>query len=179
MRQRGYLAGVARDALPATGSVSVGVDAPPASLWRLVSDPSTPARLSPELADAAIVEGGPARLGAEIEGHNTNDRFRWTTRSTVVACDAPTRFAWATGDADAPSATWSFEVARQGAGSTLTHRVVFHAGGEPLGPAIEADPARGHEIVDQRMAQVLDGMQRVVAGIAALAEGHEPTTTPS
>ena len=48
---------------------------------------------------------------------------------------------------------------------------MFHEGGEPLGPAIEAEPDRGHEIVETRMAQVLDQMRLVVAGIAALADG--------
>ncbi len=174
VRQQGYVAVVSRDALPATGSVSVGVAAPPEALWGLVSDPSTPARFSPELVDAAFVDDGPARLGAEIEGHNKSDRFTWTTRSTVVACAEPTSFAWSTGGTEAPAATWSFEVGRAAAGSTLTHRVVFHAGGEPLTAAIEAEPERGGEIVEQRMAQVLEGMQRVVSGIAALAEGAEP-----
>ncbi len=157
----------------------MGVAAPPEALWGLVSDPSTPARFSSELVDAAFVDGGSARVGAEIEGQNTNDRFTWTTRSTVVDCEEPTSFAWSTGGTEAPGATWSFEVGRAGAGSTLTHRVVFHAGGEPLSAAIGAEPERGHEIVEQRMAQVLEGMQRVVSGIAALAEGVEPGSSPS
>jgi hypothetical protein len=175
VRRGGYLAAVARDPLPATGSVSVGVGASPEALWELVSDPSTPARFSPELVEAAFVDGGPARVGAEIEGHNRNDRFAWTTRSTVVACTAPSSFAWATGGTAQPGAVWCFEVERTGAGATLTHRVVFPAGGEPLSSAVATDEAGGHRIVEQRVAEVLDGMQRVVAGIAQLAEGTEPS----
>jgi Polyketide cyclase / dehydrase and lipid transport len=167
---------VGRDALPATGSVSVVVGAVPETLWGLVSDPSTPARFSRELVEASFVGGGPPRLGVEIEGRNENGSFTWTTRSTVVVCDEPSRFVWATGGAEAPAATWSFEVAPSGTGSTLTHRVVFHRGGEPLAPAIEAEPERAHEIVEARLAQVLEAMQRVVTGTAALAETADPTS---
>jgi Polyketide cyclase / dehydrase and lipid transport len=164
---------VGRDALPATASVRVIAGVPPEALWGLVSDPSTPARFSPELVEATFVGGGPPGLGAEIEGRNENGTFTWTTRSTVVSCDRPTCFAWATGGAEAPAATWSFEVEPTGAGATLTHRVVFHVGGEPLTGAIEAEPERAHELVEGRLAQVLDAMQRVVTGIAALAEGAD------
>jgi Polyketide cyclase / dehydrase and lipid transport len=172
--QRGYRGSVAHDPLPATGSVSVAVGVAPEALWRLVSDPMTPARFSPELQDAAFADGGGPRVGAEIEGHNQSSAFSWTTRSTVVECEEPTRFAWCTGGTESPGATWSFEVEPTPGGSTLTHRVVFHEGGEPLTSAVAAEPARGHEIVEQRLAQVLDGMQHVVAGIADLADGTGP-----
>lgn len=159
------------EVLPAVGEVSIGVAAPPEALWPLVSDPAIPARFSTELVGARFLEGEGPRVGAEIEGRNANGEFTWTTRSTVVVCDEPTGFAWATGGAEEPAATWSFEVRRAEGGSTLTHRVVLHAGRPPLGPAIEAEPERASEIVDERMATVLENMQRVVTGIAELAEG--------
>ena len=165
---------MADDVLPATGEVTVGVAAPPEVLWPLVSDPSVPARFSDELVEAHFVDGKGACVGAEIEGRNANGEFAWTTRSTVVDCEAPTLFRWATGGADAPAATWSLEVVRADGGATLTHRVVLHAGRPPLGPAIEAEPERAREIVEARMALVLANMQRVVTGIAAAAEGADP-----
>ena len=121
-RRPARLRHVARDALPATGSVSVGVAAPPEALWALVSDPSTPARFSPELVEAALRRRrlparrrryrGPQRNAARSSGRRAR---RWSTASR------PRCFAWATGGAEAPSATWSFEVAPAGTGSTLTH----------------------------------------------------------
>lgn len=161
------------DVLPAEGEVTIGVAAPPEALWPLVSDPSVPARFSTELVEARFLEGESPHVGAEIEGRNANGEFTWTTRSTVIGCDEPTRFAWATGGAEEPAATWSLEIGRAEGGSTLTHRVVLHAGRPPLGPAIEAEPERASEIVDGRMATVLENMQRVVTGIAAMAEGSE------
>jgi hypothetical protein len=162
---------VADDLLPATGEVSVGVAATPAALWPLVSDPSMPARFSSELVEARFVGDATPCVGAEIEGRNVNGAFTWSTRSTVVACEAPTCFSWATGGAEAPAATWTFELEPLGGGARLTHRVVLHAGREPLGPALEAEPERAEDIVAERMASVLVNMERVVTGIAALAEG--------
>jgi uncharacterized protein YndB with AHSA1/START domain len=156
--------------------VSVVSSAPPEALWELVSDPASPARFSPELVEARFVDGGPPRLGAEIEGRNENGTFTWTTRSTVVACDEPTSFSWATGGVETPGATWSFELEPSGTGATLSHRVVFHVGGEPLTAAILAEPQRAHEIVEGRLAQVLDAMRRVVTGIAGLAEGADASS---
>ena len=162
---------MADEVLPATGAVSAGVAVPPEALWPFVSDPSMPARFSSELVEAAFVDGGTARVGAEIEGRNESGTFSWTTRSTVVDCVEPSLFRWATGGADEPGATWSLEVAPASGGSTLTHRVVLHEGRAPLGPAIAAEPERAREIVDGRMAIVLENMRRVVEGISALAEG--------
>jgi hypothetical protein len=159
-------------ALPATGSVSESVAATPESLWPYVSDPSIPARFSTELLEAAFVAGATPDVGAVIEGRNSNGAFSWTTTSTVVECAEPRVFRWATGDADAPTATWGFEVAPTADGSILTHTVVFHPGVAPLGPAIEAEPERAHEIVDARLVQVLANMELTVRGIASLAEGR-------
>jgi uncharacterized protein YndB with AHSA1/START domain len=157
--------------LPADGAVVVGVAASPETLWRFVSDPSLPARYSAELVEACFVDGDGPHVGAVIEGRNANGDVTWTTRSTVVDCVEPTLFRWATGGADEPAATWSLEVAPTPGGATLTHRVVLHAGRPPRAPAIEADPDRAREIVDTRMASILENMRRVVDGIAGEAEG--------
>jgi len=161
--------------LPADGAVAVGVAATPERLWRFVSDPSVPARYSAELVEAHFIDDDGPRVGAVIEGTNGNGNVTWTTRSTVVDCVEPTLFRWATGGADEPAATWSLEVAPTPGGATLTHRVVLHPGRAPLGPAIEAEPDRAREIVDTRMASVLENMQRVVTGIASEAEGATPS----
>jgi Polyketide cyclase / dehydrase and lipid transport len=178
-RPKGRFGAVARDALPATGSVSVGVAAPPSALWALVSDPSTPARFSPELDAAGFVDAGAACVGAEIEGRNSRGTTSWSTRSTVVACDAPERFAWSTGDVAAPAATWTFDVAARGEGSTLTHRVELHADVAPLGAAIAEEPERAEAIVAARMADVLEGMRLVAEGVAAAAEAAGGAATSS
>jgi hypothetical protein len=156
--------------LPATASVAVGVAASPEVLWPLVCDPAMPARFSDEVEAAAFLDAAIPALGAVIEGRNVNGEARWTTHSTVVVCDPPTTFSWATGGAEAPAATWTFTVRPADGGATLTHTVVLHEGREPLAGAIAAAPEQAAEIVDGRMAVLVANMQQTVDGIARLAE---------
>lgn len=114
---------------------------------------------------------GPAK-GAVISGRNARGDFEWSTLSTVVACEEPYLFQWATGDEDDPTATWTFEIEPDEDGSFLTRRVILHAGKAPLGLAIAKDPDRAEEIVDRRMAEVLSNMETTIAGIAVPAGGN-------
>ena len=158
------------EALPATGSVAVSVAAPPEAIWAFASDPGVPARFSEELQSAHFRDASPPQVGAVIVGANKNGGFAWTAESTVTDCVAPSLFRWATGDPDAPTATWTLSIEGADGGAILTHSVVFHAGRAPLGPAVEAEPERAHEIVRGRMTIVLANMAATAMGIAALAE---------
>lgn len=159
--------------LPATGSVQVGVAVPAEQLWAFVSDPTLPAQFSPELVDAQLEDPGPVRVGAVIVGRNVHGEMAWTTRSTVVECEAPRRFSWATGGADEPTATWTFEVRDAPGGSTLVHTVVLHEGREPFASAIANEPDRANELVANRMAELLEHMGLTVEGLASLAESAD------
>lgn len=146
------------------------IAAPPAAIWPFASDPGIPARFSAELQTAAFADDAEHGVGAVILGTNKNGAFTWTTESTVTDCDAPSLFRWATGEPGDPTATWSFAIASADGGATLTHSVVLHAGRLPLGPAVEAEPERAHEIVQTRLAIVLVNMSATASGIARLAE---------
>jgi hypothetical protein len=162
--------------LPATGSVQVGVAASPGQLWRLVSDAGVPARFSTELVEAQFEDDGPVRVGSVIVGNNARGEFSWTTRSTIVECEAPRRLTWATGGAEEPTATWSFEIRDAPGGATLVHTVVLHEGREPFASAIAREPARAAEIVNTRMAELLENMAVTVKGLATLAEAAEESS---
>lgn len=163
---------MAGDALPATGSVTVSVAAPPEAIWKLATDPGTPAQFSEELQTASFKDGAAPEVGAIIVGTNRNGEFSWTTESKVTDCVAPSLFRWATGEPGAPTATWTLSIEAADGGALLTHSVVFHEGREPLAPAIEAEPERAYEIVRGRMTSVLRNMTATAMGIAALAEAH-------
>jgi hypothetical protein len=169
-RTQRYARGMALEALPASGSVTVSVAAPPEAIWEYACDPSVPARFSEELQTASFVDGATSGAGGVIAGTNTNGDFTWTTESTVTDCGAPSLFRWATGEPGDPTATWTLSIEPADGGATLTHSVVFHAGRPPLGPAVEAEPERAHEIVRARMASVLANMTATAMGIAGLAE---------
>lgn len=159
-----------RAVLPASASVERDVAAPPEVLWPLVSDPQVPARFSPELEDAHVDGGGAATLGAVIVGRNARAGRAWTTRSTVVECEPPRRFGWATGDEDHPTATWTIDIRATQTGAVLRHRVVLHEGLEPLAGAVAREPARAASIVEGRLAELVAGMAATLEGIASLAE---------
>jgi hypothetical protein len=150
--------------------VTASVAAPPEAIWTFAADPGTPARFSEELQVASFKDGARPCVGAVIVGTNKNGEFSWTTESTVTDCVAPSLFRWATGEPEAPTATWTLSIEPADGGALLTHSVVFHEGRAPLGPAVEAEPARGHEIVRDRMTTVLKNMTATVMGIAELAE---------
>ena len=71
------------------------VDAPPAAVWALVSDPTRTGELSPENTGARWTGGatGPV-VGAEFTGTNQHGPVRWSTRCTVVAADPEEHFAF-------------------------------------------------------------------------------------
>jgi hypothetical protein len=156
--------------LPATGSVQVGVAATPEQLWRFVSDPGVPAQFSNEVVEARSEDDGPVRVGSVIVGRNARGEATWTTSSTVVECEPPRRFSWATGGAAEPTATWTFEIRDAPGGATLVHTVVLHEGREPFASAIAREPERATDIVETRMAELLENMALTVQGVATLAE---------
>jgi hypothetical protein len=170
--RRPYYLRVPSSDLPASGSVSIEIDATASQVWPYICDPTVPARFSSELQEAEFLDGPGPSESAVIKGRNARGTFEWTTMSVVTDCEAPRLFRWATGDVGDPTATWTLEVTSAADGMVPTHSVVLHAGKAPLAPAIEKEPDRAREIVDARMAEVLTNMAATIAGIAALV-GHD------
>lgn len=158
------------DLLPTHGAVTIDVKASPDALWPFVSDPAVPAQFSRELRRAGFAEGGTAAVGATIEGHNKVGDYEWTTRSTVVRCDAPRVFSWAVGDAENPVAVWSLEVTPSDTGSRLTESFTIYPGDHYVGQAVTRDPEGAPALVRSRVASLLENVVRTVSGIATLAE---------
>lgn len=160
---------MANRVLPVGGDVRVGVAAAPEALWRFVVDPAVVAACSPELQEAHVDGAGPLQRGSVIVGRSARGDRSWTTRSTVLECDAPHRLVWATGDP--PSATWTLEVTAVPGGSALRHAVELHDGAEPFASAIAREPERSRELVQGRLDELLGAMATTARGLAALAEG--------
>lgn len=68
------------------------VDAPPAAVWRVVSDVRRTGEWSPECV--AVMPLGRLRRGALLFGRNRRGRVRWATVSRVVEYDEGHRLAW-------------------------------------------------------------------------------------
>ena len=83
---------MARQVQPQPLTASIEVAAPPAAVWRVVSDVRRTGEWSPECR--RVVPLGPLRLGTLLIGVNRRDRVRWTTVSRVISCDVGREIGW-------------------------------------------------------------------------------------
>ena len=105
------------------GSVTVHIDAPPESVFALVSDVTRIGSYSPETFEAEWIDGatGPA-VGAHFRGHvkrNERGPVYWTT-CEVVACDPPREFAFAVVFRGRSVNTWRYVIEPAAGGSDVT-----------------------------------------------------------
>ena len=83
---------MARQVQPQPLTASIEVAAPPAAVWRVVSDVRRTGEWSPECRH--VVPLGPVRLGALLIGVNRRDRVRWVTVSRVTSCEPGREIGW-------------------------------------------------------------------------------------
>lgn len=112
---------------PTTVSDAVVVDASPAELYDLISDPVKMARWSPENTGATVLETGPVAVGTSFRGTNKRGTVRWTTESVVTAADPGERFAfrvtkWGSGTRliRVRNASWEYRFAPVAGGTLVT-----------------------------------------------------------
>jgi nitroreductase len=168
------------DGLPHIGDelgvvAEIDVAASPTTVWALVSDITTPARVGSELQSAEWIDPGPA-VGARFRGRNALEGLgTWSTTCTVMVCDPPgngrvAEFTWHVVDPDAPAARWSFQIEPIGRHVRLRQRVIVAEHGSGTAAMVHNRPEREQAILDRRLAQLKATMQRTVEGIKALAE---------
>jgi uncharacterized protein YndB with AHSA1/START domain len=108
---------------------TVVVDAPPAVVWRMVSDVTRMPQWSPELFSAQWV--GPVaepRVGARFRGTNRHKVFRWTTSCEVIAAQPDARFAYRVSHRGLPVSEWAFDIRPSGTGCEVTQSTVDRRG---------------------------------------------------
>lgn len=150
-----------------TVEVDTYVDAPPAAVWGLVSDPLTMPEWSDELQSISWLDGATgAALGGRFEGRNANEPIgEWATVSTIVEYEPGRRFAWAVGDPEVPGAVWRFTLTPDGNGTRLRQWVQIGPGWSGLCIAIEAMPDKEQKIVFVRLREHEASMTRTLEGI--------------
>jgi hypothetical protein len=153
-------------------TVSIEVDAPPSTVWDLVTDIDLPARFSNEFRGAEWLDApdGPA-LGATFRGRNETRHANWEVVCTVTEFEFERRFGWAVNNVAAPAARWRFELEPIGSGTLLRQWAKMGPGPSGLTPMIEANPEREEAIVEMRLGMWKPNMEATIAGIKALAEG--------
>ena len=141
------------------------IDAPPGSLYELVSDVTRMDEWSPETRSCRWLGGanGPA-VGARFRGANRDGWRRWSTTCTVVAADPGRRFAFDVDFGGFPISRWTYEFAADGDGTVVTE--VWHDRRRPwmvrISPVVMGVPDRpGHN---------REGMQQTLASLRRAAE---------
>jgi uncharacterized protein YndB with AHSA1/START domain len=155
-------------------SQELRIEASPQTVWALCTDLPRMGEWSPENQGGEWVDGaaGPA-LGARFRARNRHSAVgEWETTSVVVDYEPPRRFAWAVGDPVSPGATWSFELEADGTGTVLRQRASMGPGPSGTTAAIERMPDKEERIIARRLEEWKTGMQAVLSGIKAEAEGR-------
>jgi hypothetical protein len=106
-----------------SASGRIEVDASPAQVYALVSDPGVLAELSDEYTGHRWLGGasGPA-AGARFRGSNKNGFRRWSTLSTVTDADEGSRFAFDVRSFGQPVARWQYDIEPDGDGCVVTEQ---------------------------------------------------------
>jgi len=86
--------------------VSIEISAPPAEVWRVVSDLSRMPQWSPQTRKT-IIRGGPIGQGSLMVNLNRKGVRVWPTRSKVISFEPDRRIAWKVKE---NHAIWSFDL---------------------------------------------------------------------
>ena len=157
-----------------TVEVSIDVAAPTSTVWALVSDIELSSRFSTEVSGAEWLDGadGPV-LGARFVGHSAHDAIgEWTTTCIVTGFEPERVFEWSVIGRDGDvSSIWRYTIDARGDGTAhLDYWFQMGPGRGGLNYAIESKPDKEERIVARRLEEHRVNMERVVAGIKAVAE---------
>lgn len=155
-------------------TVSIDVDASPATVWGLVSDIELSRRFSTEVSGAEWIDGAdrPA-LGARFIGHSAHDAIgEWSTTCIVTGFEVERVFEWSVIGRDGDvSSIWRYTIVDQGDGTVrLDFWFQMGPGRGGLNYAIERMPDKEERIVARRLDEHRSNMERVVSGVKELAE---------
>jgi uncharacterized protein YndB with AHSA1/START domain len=146
------------------------VPAPRDAVFALLSDPERTAGLGPEVTTCSWTSDERG-VGATFTGTNVVGDFSWTVPCTVVAHDPPREFGWLVGDPAQPSATWTYLLSDDPAGTHVLQRFAHGPGRTFLRRAVTADPDRYDELVAERTASLQAGMRAVLTAVGEQLQG--------
>ncbi|MFK0150644.1 SRPBCC family protein [Streptomyces sp. NPDC090493] len=155
-----------------TVEVRTWIDAPPATVWALVSDIGLMPDLSEELRSVSWLDraAGPA-VGARFVGRSEHEALgKWETTSHVIECEPESVFAWAVQDPSDPSAVWRFRLHSKDGGTELSEWMQLGPGRSGLSLAIDRMPDKEQKIVFVRLREFERGITATLAEIKKRAE---------
>ncbi|MFI6017922.1 SRPBCC family protein [Streptomyces sp. NPDC051287] len=162
----------ARYADKPTVEVRTWIDAPPETVWALVSDIELMPDMSEELRSVAWLDGAtrPA-VGARFVGRSEHEALgTWQTTSHVIECAPESVLAWAVEDPAAPSAVWRFRLRPEKGGTELAQWMQLGPGRSGLSAAIDRMPHKEQKIVFVRLREFERNITATLAQIKRRAE---------
>lgn len=157
-----------------TADVAVHIDAPPSTVWALVTDFDVLAQFSDEFQGGdwldPSIDPVPG-LGARFHGRNENPRAAWDVTCTVIEWKPDLAFAWCVEDPSDPVATWRFTLEPDGDGTTLIYWARMGPGSSGVTSFIAEYPENEERIIESRLSAWTTNMKSTVEGIRGLAEG--------
>jgi uncharacterized protein YndB with AHSA1/START domain len=147
--------------LPTTATATIGIDAPPVTVYDLVSDVTRMGEWSPECVRCDWLDE-PDRVGSTFRGRNRRGIARWSTVARVLVADRPREFTFATLHRGQISTRWSYTFEGD---DTTTLTETFEAVSTPvLIRFVE------RWIIRARQSQLEAGMAQTLVAIKAVAE---------
>lgn len=145
------------------GRAAVHIDAPPETLYAMISDVTRMGEWSPETRTCEWIEGatGPA-VGARFKGSNKRGILRWSTKPTVKVADPGKEFTFDTGKPGKEDTRWSYKLSPSDGGTDLTE--TFESLRYTFFFKIVSPPK-------MRKRQLQEGVEKTVTRIKEVAEG--------
>ncbi|WP_436700130.1 SRPBCC family protein [Nocardioides sp. BYT-33-1] len=143
---------------------SIGIDAPPAQVWALVSDVRRMAEWSPQVTSTRLAEGAELGDGAAFTNRNRHGELEWTTHARIVRFLPEEEIAFRI---EENWAVWSFHLRAEGDGTLLTQRRSTPDGISDLSRELTEGFLGGMDVFT---AALRDGMRQTLTGIKATAE---------
>ena len=152
---------------PAQLEASIEIDAPPAQVWALISDPARMSAFSSQVIKSFVRGGGPVATGTKFLNINHRGPIVWPTQAMVVRCEPHTDFAFRIKE---NYTIWSFALEPTAAGGTrVVHRRETPKGISQLSLKSTAIAMGG---VPKFTGELQEGMYRTLERLKAEAEKH-------
>ena len=152
---------------PAQLEATIEIDAPPAQVWALISDPRRMSAFSPQVVKTVVRGGGPVTKGTKFFNINHRGPLLWPTQAMVVRCEPHTEFAFRVKE---NYTIWSFTLEPTGSGGTMvTQRRETPKGISNLSLRLTKVALGG---VPKFTGELQEGMHETLTKIKKAAEKH-------
>lgn len=153
--------------------VSVEIAAPSDLVWDLLADLSlTPVINRETLRTDWLTPSTGWTVGSVFRATNRIGEREWSVDCHVTVADRPGELGWTVLDPQNPSSTWWYRLEpRVGGGAQVTQGFRHGPNVSGLRWAVEAEPARGAQIVAGRIAMLTANMEYTLGRVAELATG--------